>query len=494
MLIGIDVGTTNLKVVAAERTGRILAVARRTMRIDRPLPGAAEFDLDTLDRHLVEALREVREQAGPGTVEAIGATSIGESFVGLDRDGRRITACPTWFDGRTRNTRERLGLTPAEWFDITGMVDEDIYTVHRIAWLAEHQPELVAQVVHWLSVSDYVVYRLTGRRVASPALAARTGLADRTSGDWSGRILDAAGIARASLPELLPPAALGGRLLPEIAALTGIAAGTPVANSGQDHACGSLACGLAEPGQLLDSTGTAESLRVVVDRPMRAAETMGGRYDCHPYVVPGLYLLTCHIPTSGALVDWLVRLAGGMPLGVDPPRAVIDQLFAEAEASSPGANGVMVDPYFEGTGPPLSDSHRRGALQGLRSASTRGDLLRAALEALAGWVAFNTEAFEQMVGRRFPEIVLTGGGARSRLSTGIKAALLDRPFVIPEVEEAGALGAGLVAGIAAGVFADGRDAARLPDVGTVTIQPDTALVDAYARLDLARTCLARPAS
>lgn len=185
LLLGVDVGTTNLKVAAVEPGGRVIAVARRSMVVHRPAPGAAEFDLDAVDRDLVAALAEVAAAVDAGRIAALGVVSIGESYVGLDAGGRRVTPCPTWYDRRTVRGRDRLGLSTAAWYDRTGMVDDDIYTVHRLAWLHDTDAALARGVRLWLNVADYVTLRLSGAAVAGPSLAARSGLADRATGDWS---------------------------------------------------------------------------------------------------------------------------------------------------------------------------------------------------------------------------------------------------------------------------------------------------------------------
>lgn len=484
ILIGVDVGTTNLKVAAVEPGGRVVAVARRPMTVRRPAPGAAEFDLDAVDRELVSALAEVAAATAPRRVAALGVVSIGESFVGLDADGARITPCPTWYDRRTLRGRERLGLDPAAWYDRTGMVDDDIYTVHRLAWLRDHEPALADAVRLWLNVADYVTLRLTGAAVAAPSLAARSGLSDRATGDWSDATLAAAGLAHERLPRLAPAATVAGGLLPEIAALTGLPAGAPVVNAGHDHPAAGVAVGLAAPGRAIDSTGTSESLKTVLLAPIDFARSRG-RFDCYPHALPGLWLLSAHIPSSGGLIDWVTRLVAGLQPGAAPDRAAADALMAEAAASPPGANGVRIEPYLEGTGQPWNARDRRGTIAGLGAAATRGDLMRATLEALSAWLDLNVAEFEALGGRRFAELVLVGGGARTALSTTIKAAMLDRPFRLPAAPEAAAAGAALVAGLGAGVFATPAEAAAVPDLGWETVAPDPDLATRYAALDLA---------
>lgn len=480
LLLGVDVGTTNLKVVAVEPGGQVVAVARRPIVVRRPFAGAAEFDLDAVDRDLVSALAEVAGAIDPARVAAIGVVSIGESFVGLDTTGSRVTSCPTWYDRRTLCGRDRLGLTAAAWYDRTGMVDDDIYTVHRLVWLRDFDPAAAGAARLWLNVADYVTFRLCGAAVAAPSLAARSGLSDRTTGDWSDATLAAAGLSRDRLPRLAPAATVAGGILAEVAAGTGLLSGVPVINAGHDHPAAGVAVGLAAPGDAIDSTGTSESLKTVLAAPLDFARS-GGRFDCYPHALPGLWLLSAHVPSSGGLIDWLTRLVAGG----GPDRTAAEALMAEAAQSPPGANGIRIEPYLEGTGQPWNARDRRGSVAGLAATTTRGDLMRATLESLAAWLDLNLAEFEALAGHRFGDLILVGGGARAALSTTIKAAMLDRPIRLPAVAEAAAAGAALVAGLGAGVFATPTEAAAVPDLAWTTATPDPELARAYAALDLA---------
>ncbi|SFU11762.1 gluconokinase/xylulokinase [Mesorhizobium sp. YR577] len=483
LLVGIDIGTTNLKVVAARPGGRVEAVVRRSMVIDRPAPGAAEFNLDALDRDIVSALSELVKLLtdrgiATGSIAGIGIASIGESFVGLDGQDRRVTPCPTWYDRRTANRRRDWGLSEHDWFDITGMVDDDIYTAYRIAWWRDAGAKWFTKVQTWLMVADYVTFRLCGRKVTSPSLGARSGMADRRSGAWSEKILDHVGLKADALGTLLPSATVAGGLLDEIASATGLIAGTPVVNAGHDHPCAGLGCGLVNPGRMIDSTGTSEALKTVVTRPLTYDEVGNGRYDCYPHVVPDRSLLSGHIPSSGGLIDWLVKILSGP----NPSAETADLLWRDAASVAPGAGGIKIGPFLEGTGAPWNDRGRRADISFLGTQSTSGAILRAGVEGLAGWLRINLEQFEAITGTRPDVLTLTGGGARNMLANGIKAAVLERRFVVPDIEEAAGVGAGLVAGLATGVFADATQAAELADVTWRDVEIDPQLVEAYRKV------------
>ena len=483
VLIGVDIGTTNLKVVAIRPDGTTLSVVRRGMRIDHPGPGAAEFDLGQLEADLIALLSETVERlASSGhaaaDIAAIGICSIGESFVGLDGEGRRVTPCPTWFDRRTANRRPEWGLSARDWFDRTGMVDDDIYTVHRLGYARRSGVDWFDRANRWAMVADYATWRLTGTLVSNPSLAARSGLADRRSGTWDAELARTAGLDPSVLPELRPQGKGRGRVTAAIASLTGLVAGTPVVNAGHDHPCAGLACRMTDPGPVIDSTGTSEALKTVVDRPLGYDEVGGGLYDCYPYVIPERFILSGHIPASGALLDWLERLLAGP----DGGRPAIDRLWRVAEKAPAGADGVRVLPYLRGTGAPWNQRGRRAEIIGLGEEASAGMLLRAAVEGLAAWLLLNLDRFAAITGQKTEDLILAGGGARNAFVDAVKAALINRPLVMPSVDEAAGIGAALVGGLAVGVFSDPAEAVRLPAIGSTRIDVDPALAAIYAPL------------
>ncbi|HEX2864388.1 MAG TPA: FGGY family carbohydrate kinase, partial [Deinococcales bacterium] len=257
-LIGIDIGTTNLKFAAVAPGGRTLAVVQRPMRVDRPAPGEAEFHLGALLEGLRDGLGALAGRLPPGArLLALGVDSIGESVVPLDARGEPLGPCTTWFDRRVWVSPGYAGLPRQRRYDLTGMVEDDIYSVHRIAWFRAAAPQVARRVARWGNVADFAVLHLCGRLAAHPSLAARTGLLDRVSGDWSDELLAAGGLTRADLPEVLPAGQVAGGLRPDVAGATGLPAGMPVVHAGHDHPCALAGCGLSTPGGWLDSTGTA---------------------------------------------------------------------------------------------------------------------------------------------------------------------------------------------------------------------------------------------
>lgn len=479
VLIGIDIGTTNLKLLATTPSGEVLHVVTRPMVIHRPQPGWADFDLEALAEAVRSGLREVGGALPDGaTVAAIAVDSIGESFVGVDADGVAITNCPTWFDRRTRNVRAEWGFDAERWYDVTGMADDDIATIYRVHWMLTHGGIDAARVERWMNVADYCVFLLSGACVAAPSLAARSGFYDRNTRGWSEELVAAVGLDVDSLPTPVEAARVAGGLRADVARGVGLRAGTPVVNAGHDHPCAGVGCRVVEPGSVMDSTGTAEAVKTVVPGPLGYRATLRGRYDCYPHAVPGRFMLSGHLPSAGGFHAWLSRLLHG---DVAPGQAAwpdLDGLLDLAVQSPPGANGVQVLPFLEGTGAPYNRREQTAEVLGLRGFHGRGDLVRAAYEGCAFWLDLNVETFSRIVGRRIETIIAVGGGARSELWLEIKSAFLQRPIVVPAVEEAAAFGTALVGGIAVGALGTGVE--DLPTVPSRVMAAAPATQAAYA--------------
>ena len=472
MLIGVDIGTTNLKVLATTARGRVLKVVSRPMVIHRPQPGWADFDVPALEASALGGLREV-VAALPERAEvaAITVDSIGESFLGVDAAGAVVTRCPTWFDRRTRNARAELGIDERKWYEVTGLADDDIATFHRLRWMQTEGEITPGQVRRWMNVADYGVFLLSGTAAAAPSLAARSGLYDRRHARWSDELLGALGLDPDWLPAALPAGSVAGGLRADVARHVGLRAGTPIINGGHDHPCAGVGCRVIRPGSLLDSTGTAEAVKTVVAGPIGFDETLSGRYDCYPHSVPGWFMVSGHLPSAGGFLAWTARLLRPEASGVD-----VEAFYEEALASPPGAGGVRTLPFLEGTGAPFNRRDQAAEALGLRGFHGPPDLLRAAYEGCAFWLAVNVDALSRIVGGGLDEVVAVGGGSRSDFWLELKSAFLGRPLQVPEVDEAAAFGAALVGGMAVG--------AVLPDLAGV-VAPPTRVVEAPEELRVA---------
>jgi xylulokinase len=233
-----------------------------------------------------------------------------------------------------------------------------------------------------------------------------------------------------------------------------------------------LAAGVLEPGMMLDSSGTVEGMWFPLAEPLLREDLRQAGYAHELHVVPGLYLISGSVMTSGALLDWargLLRF-----------ESVAEMADAAAEVA-PGAGGVTILPHFRGSTTPISDPHSRGAIVGLTLATTRAEIARAAMEAVAFEMRTNLEFLGPYLPCPLTTIRGIGGGARSDVWLQIKADVLGHPIERPAVTEGTALGAALLAGVGVGIYADHRAAGDLVPVER-TFEPDAEAHERYGEI------------
>jgi xylulokinase len=475
VLIGLDMGSTNIKAVAYEPDGRTVAIASAPTITHYPRPSWAYYEPDELWSSAVQVLREVTSKLDdPRRVAGLAVASVGEAGVTLDAEGEPTYQCIAWFDRRTIPQMEWLKKAIGEdaLFATTGLALEPIFSLCKLLWLKENEPDAFQRATRWLNVADFIAFRLSGAAATDWSLASRTMMFDIRRLDWATAILTDAGIPT-SLPA--PAVASGtpiGRVSSEMANLTGLPAGAVVAAGGQDHVCGALAAGVVTPGSVCDSMGTAEALFVALDQPS-ADPTLGRQgYTQGAHVAPGHYYVFGGLYTSGASIEWLRDL-----LGRDVP---LSQLLADAAQVPAGSIGSVFLPHLRLGNAPNPDPRSRGALIGLTTDTTPAAVTRAILEGLAFEARNTVDPLLTYAGARQPhDVRLIGGGARNELLVRIKASVMNANMRVLDLDEATALGAAILGGIGAGVYTDIADALGTIRSSPKVISPTAADVPVY---------------
>ena len=476
LLLGLDIGTTTIKAIVFDPYGQTLAQASIRTPTHYPQPGWAYYEPEELWQSTLSALRQVTDQvAQPGRIAGLAVASFAETGVGIDGAGQPTGPAIAWFDSRTAAQATWLERTIGQerLFAITGIALEPIFGLCKWLWLRQHLPEQSARTRRWLNMADYIAFRLSGVAATDFSLASRTLWLDLHRRQWSDEVIRWTETPADLLAPLLPSGTHLGAILPAVAAATGLPATLQVAVGGHDHVCGALALGVVEPGDMLNSVGTAEAVFL----PLRQALTdpeigrqgysqgvhVGGQY----YIFGGLY-------TSGACVEWFRdQLAGGAPY---------DTLFAEAAATPVGSLGAFFLPHLRLANPPHLDPQSRGAFIGLRADHQRGALFRALLEGLAFEVRNSLEPLLTHTGLDgLRHIDVTGGGTANELAVQIKASVLNHSLRVTGVREATALGAAILGGVGAGIYPDLPNAVRSLRFAYREIGPEPAAASQYER-------------
>ncbi len=460
VLLGVDLGTTNIKAVAYNVSGQPLAEVSNATPSVPDGPRRAVLDAQVLTAAAAEAIRgTVAQLPAGGAVCGVCIASVGEAGVPLDARGEPIYPLIAWYDERTAPQAawwaEQVGETTI--YRHTGLPLGHTFSLNKLLWLREHEPDVVRRMRMWLCVSDYVAYWLTGVARMGYSLASRTMALDLAQRRWSEEMLAAAGLAAERLPSLAAEGSLLGGVTPQAAERTGLPRGVPVYVGGHDHVCGAVAMGATEPGVVLDSTGTTEAELTTIPSVAHHLQAADLSFCLGCHVVPERYYAIGSILGAGSMIDWLAQLLWPTERGRDR-RQAIDALTAAAANSSLGAEGLYLLPYLAGAGSPDRDSTARGVFVGLSLSHTREDIARSAIEGLAFELRTLWEALEELTRQPIERVVSVGGATRNRFWSQVKADITGRALHIPVHSEAVTLGAAMLAGIGAGIYRDVRDA------------------------------------
>src|SRR5450759_1400715 len=489
-LLGIDLGTTGVKAALfSADDGHVLSSAFVDYPLVHPQPGWAEQDPAAWWQATITAIRTclvcaVRHNVQPTDVRGVGLSGQMHGVVLLDEHHQVLRPCIIWADQRSeaqcRWMTERVGA--ARLIELVSNPALPGFSAPKLLWIRDNEPEIFARARTMLLPKDYIRYRLTGKMAMEISDAAGTCLLDVKQGTWSRETLEAMEVDPALLPPVVAADAVSGTITDEVAALTDLLPGTPVAGGGADNACGAVGNGIVQPGLALVSIGTSGVVLAYADSPQVDLSGPVPRVHTFNHAVPNAWYLMGVTQGAGLSLRW-VRDNIGLPeralerwTGLD----AYELLAREAGSVSPGSDGLLVVPYLQGERTPHLDAYARGGWIGLTASHDRRHLVRAVLEG----VAFSLKdcfSIIQEQGLPLEQLRATGGGAKSRLWRQIIADVLGVELVLTNTTEGPALGAALIAGVASGVYPSFQDACERVVHVTQRPVPQTETAPIYDR-------------
>lgn len=409
--LGIDIGTYETKGVLVDTHGKVHAQAARGHKMLVPQPGWAEHDPEQdWWGDFVHVTRALLDQSGvaPTDIKAVACSAIGPCMLPVDRAGAPLMNGVLYgVDGRAE----------AEVRDLTDRIGEDTIIARcgnaltsqsvgpKILWLKRNHPDLFAQTAHILTSTSFLVQRLTGEVVIDHYTAANfSPLYDVATQTWVDDLADDI-VPLDKLPRLLWSNEIAGTVTAETAAQTGLAPGTPVTAGTIDAAAEAFSVGVATPGDMMMMYGS--TIFIILRTAERVADP---RLWYAPWLFEGEHASMAGLATSGTLTHWFrdqfardLEVADAFPILAD-----------EAAASPPGANGLLMLPYFSGERTPIHDVHAKGTFFGLNLTHTRGDMYRALIEGIAHGTRHVTDTFAEL-GQVPTRLLAVGGGTKNAL-------------------------------------------------------------------------------
>ena len=401
MYIGIDLGTSGVKVALLNAQGEVAAIGSAPLQVSRPHALWSEQDPESWWLATDQAMQALAQQHALSEVKAIGLSGQMHGATLLDNAHRVLRPAILWNDGRSgEQCRELEQRVPASR-QITGNLMMPGFTAPKLLWVRQHEPDIFQRVAKVLLPKDYLRWRLSGDFASDMSDAAGTMWLDVARRDWSDLMLDACGLTRDQMPRLFEGNVVTGSLSGEIAARWGMPA-VPLVAGGGDNAAGAVGVGMTEPGQGMLSLGTSGVYFVVSDgylsNPQRAVHSF-----CH--ALPQRWHLMSVILSAAACLDWAAALTGC---------ADVPQLLAEAERADENAAPLWFLPYLSGERTPHNNPQATGVFFGLTHQHGRPELARAVLEGVGYALAQGMDAVHEC-GVAPSSIMLIGGGARSAL-------------------------------------------------------------------------------
>lgn len=464
MFLGIDIGTSAVKVVLIDREGRMCAQRSAPLGVERPQPRWSEQDpelwWEAVDLAVLAFDREQRAQ-----IEAIGLSGQMHGATLLGKDDLPLRPAILWNDGRSFAECEAITNDVPDIAAVTGNIAMPGFTAPKLRWVRQHEPDIFDRVRTVLLPKDYVRLRMTGDKASDLSDSAGTLWLDTGARDWSDRMLGACGLSREHMPRLHEGCEVTGVLRTEVAACWGMERVPVVAGAG-DNAAGAAGVGVINDGDALLSLGTSGILFVATQQ-FRANPARAVHSFCH--CLPALWhQMSVHL-SAASCVEWAARLTGAKGAS---------GLFRMAQEAGIATGPELFLPYLSGERTPHNDPHVRGAFIGLDHESGPDRMAAAVLEGVAFALADGLAALRE-AGTEIEVLRVIGGGAKSRYWGTILSAALGVPLVYLEDGEVGpARGAARLAQIGA-TGAKPAEICRMPPIADV-IEVDTALADRLA--------------
>lgn len=464
-VLGIDLGTSSVKVILADERGKVLATATRAYPCEHPHSGWSEQNPEDWYRESLMGVKEclASAKADPSSVSAMSFCGQMHGLVVLDEDDTVVRPAILWNDGRSTQEciylnehvgRERL----LSW---CANIAFPGFTAPKVLWLRRNEANNFARMAKLMLPKDYLAYKLTGAFCTDVSDASGTLLFDVRHRRWQPEMLERCGIDVSALPQVHESYEAVGTLRPDVASVLGLRPETLVVAGGGDNAVAAVGCGVVHEGQCLLSIGTSGTVI-----------TPSKRFRCEPHAAlhsfadatGGYYLMGCILSAASAYTWWNDVLGNSVSKNLERVRL--------------GDNPVMFLPYLMGERSPINDAEARGAFLGM-SLDTRADQMT---QAVMEGVAFALrDSFERTLSTEMDvsEVSLCGGGSRNALWVRIVASVLGREVFVLDGERGPGLGSCILGLVAAGAYESVSEAcASLPQEGH-RITPDESAIPRY---------------
>lgn len=451
-MIGIDIGTTSTKSVLFTEQGEVITTSTQEYPLYTPAPDVAEQDPEEILQAAVRSVYGVMIQSGVSADQIlfVSCSSAMHSVIAMDQQGHPLTRCITWADNRSAPWSAKLqenGVGHRIYLR-TGTPIHPMSPLTKLMWMRHDEPELFQRTAKFISIKEYLFFRLFGQYVVDHSIASCTGLLNLEKLEWDEEALDIAGITPNQLSKLVPTTYTIEGMHPKWAEKMALSPSTPFVIGASDGVLSNLGVNAIQPGVVAATIGTSGAIRTVVERPITDPK---GRTFCYA-LTEKLWVVGGPVNNGGMLFRWVrdefaaSEVETAKRLGINS----YDVLTKIAERVPPGSEGLLFHPYLSGERAPLWNPDARGSFFGLTLHHKKEHMIRAVLEGVIFNLYTVLLAMEEQIGQP-TSIQATGGFARSPLWRQMMSDIFNQEVVVPESFESSCLGA-----VVLGLYATGR--------------------------------------
>ncbi len=480
-MIGVDIGTTSTKAVLFTKDGTTIAKGNVEYPLFTPTPETAEQDPDQIFAAVLESIRIAVTEGGvkQEQISFISFSSAMHSVIAVDQEGNPLTQSITWADNRSVAYAEAIKANNGhEIYLRTGTPIHPMSPLCKLAWLKGEHPEIFHQAAKFISIKEYVFFKLFGVYQVDYSIASATGMFNLKNLSWDDEALQVAGVHAEQLSLPVPTTKILEGMNVAYSTLMGISPLTPFVIGASDGVLSNLGVNAMDKGSVAVTIGTSGAIRTVSDRPITDPK---GRIFCYA-LTEKHWVVGGPVNNGGMIFRWMRdQLCQDVVLEakekeVDP----YDLLTAIAAKVPAGSKGLLFHPYMAGERAPLWDANARGSFFGLSMNHTKEDMIRSVLEGIVYNLYTVLLALKELIGEP-TRIQATGGFARSDLWRQLLADVFDQEVIVPESYESSCLGA-----VVLGLYARG-EMERLEDVSTMvgavhSHKPNQAAVSSYQKI------------
>lgn len=471
-VMGVDLGTSSVKVSVVDKEGQIVSQESAKLSLIQEQPGYSEQNPEDWVTATTVAIVNLalKDHIDLQQVEGISYSGQMHGLVLLGSDNQILRPAILWDDTRTsKQCQEIMSVLGDDFLNITKNKPLEGFTLPKILWVKENEPEIFKQAKTFLLPKDYLRYRMTGDLSMDYSDAAGTVLLDEVNKTWSSKICDKLGLDISICPKLVNSLDQVATISEKYATYSGMSTETKVFAGAADNAAGALGAGILDDDKVLVSTGTSG----VVLKHEKSVTDYQGKLHFFNHAIPNEFYSMGVTLAAGHSLKWLYQTFG--------EDKSLEEFVKLAEKSPVGGHGLIFTPYIVGERTPYADSKIRGSFIGVSSLNTKADFVRAVLEG----VIFSYEDILKIYhehGKHFKTVYSIGGGAKSPLWLQIQADVFNTKVRTLENEQEPGLGAAMIAAVGVKWFSNLQDCAKKFVKKGKTYWPDPENVEKYQKL------------